>query len=212
MTDCAQARDAVSAARDGEGALDSGVHTHLQVCGSCQIWAQQVDRLTARLRVDAVDTPDVLPQALAAWDAQEGQHDVLRPYRVLLTVAGVASLGLAVAHLADVQAVTAADVHTSRELAAVESALGCGFLLAAWRPDRFILGLAPIVALLATLLAVVAAVDVIGGNTTVLGELVHLPALSGAVVLLFARRLIVRREPAGAPARDRALAGTLARS
>jgi predicted anti-sigma-YlaC factor YlaD len=208
--DCAGARRELSAARDGEQALGEAARRHLAGCGACRVWAARLDRVTARVRVDAVHTPDVLPAALDVWDAEAARDDRMPGRRALLAVAGVACLAVAAGHLAGIAAITAADAHSSRELAAIDAALGVAFLLAAWRPRRFAAGLAPLAAVLALLLVVAATVDVLTGHASLIGEVVHLPSVVGALALLGVWRRAAEPDPAPAAAGRRSRQGAAA--
>jgi anti-sigma factor RsiW len=71
-TDCARAREAVSAQLDGELPeleLDR-LETHLLVCPACTAWAEQVRDVTWRLREAALEEPAgrfVLPRLRRGW-------------------------------------------------------------------------------------------------------------------------------------------------
>jgi predicted anti-sigma-YlaC factor YlaD len=58
-TDCAQARESVSAQLDGELQeleLDR-LETHLRLCPDCAAWAEQVRDVTGRMRDAALEAP-----------------------------------------------------------------------------------------------------------------------------------------------------------
>ena len=71
-TDCARARESVSAQLDGELAefeLDR-LETHLRICPACTAWADEVRNLTLQLREAALEQPAhrfVLPRLRRAW-------------------------------------------------------------------------------------------------------------------------------------------------
>jgi predicted anti-sigma-YlaC factor YlaD len=73
-------------------------------------------------------------------------------------------------------------IHTARHLASFAVALGVGFVVAAWRPDR-VGGLLAISAAVVACLVITSAVDVASGRATIGGELTHAPEVMGLVVL-----------------------------
>ena len=71
-TDCARARESVSAQLDGELAefeLDR-LETHLRICPACAAWADQVRDVTHQLRAATPELPEerfVLPRVGRRW-------------------------------------------------------------------------------------------------------------------------------------------------
>ena len=71
-TDCARARESVSAQLDGElpeQELDR-LETHLLLCPDCSAWAQQVRDVTLQLRESPLEAPAerfVLPRLRRSW-------------------------------------------------------------------------------------------------------------------------------------------------
>jgi anti-sigma factor RsiW len=71
-TDCASAREAISAQLDGElseTGLDR-LETHLRVCPACSAWADDVREFTLQLRDAGLETPlerFILPRLRRSW-------------------------------------------------------------------------------------------------------------------------------------------------
>lgn len=71
-TDCARARESVSAQLDGELPeleLDR-LETHLRICPACAVWAEEVRDITTQLRAASLEEPAerfVLPRLRRSW-------------------------------------------------------------------------------------------------------------------------------------------------
>ncbi len=71
-TDCACARESISAQLDGElpeAELDR-LETHLRLCPACTAWAQEVREFTLQLRDASLETPlerFILPRLRRSW-------------------------------------------------------------------------------------------------------------------------------------------------
>ncbi len=101
----------------------------------------------------------------AAWDIP----------RVALLLSGIAGV------LLDVGVLLGTATHTSRDVAVLHVAMALGLLVAAWHPERYARGLAPVVAIAAVLLFLPATT---GAVTSTAEELSHLPVIVGAAALL----------------------------
>ena len=181
--DCITARRWLSAERDGEALPDPAARAHVDSCDACTAWESTVGTVARRMSVRSAVTPDLTAPALAAWVKNpEPSHPAqARVARVLLAVAGVAGLLLAGATALGVVGPTVA--HSTSDLVAMECALAFGFLLGAWRPDRYTRGLLP-VAVVAGLLTLTTSAGQISSSTAdLLREAAHLPVLLGMLGL-----------------------------
>lgn len=187
MVDCEDVRERVSALRDGEEGDATPLGTHVRDCPPCRAWLDDLDRLTSRYRLGLVRSPDLTAAALAEWDRQShAGASSADGWRWVLAAAGTASILVSATRLiAGLGPLVwgPAHAHHMREIAAVEVALGLGFLLVARRPSRFSAGLVPVCVALVALLATVVAVDILGGHTSWMSELVHVPLALGTVAL-----------------------------
>jgi predicted anti-sigma-YlaC factor YlaD len=71
-TDCASARESISAQLDGElpEAEFDRLETHLRVCPACTAWAEEVRDFTLQLRDASLETPlerFILPRLRRSW-------------------------------------------------------------------------------------------------------------------------------------------------
>ncbi len=73
-------------------------------------------------------------------------------------------------------------VHSAREVASWQVALGAGFLFAAWRPVRAI-GLAPVVGIVALVTVTTAIIDVAGGSVSLASEWSHIVEILGFLLV-----------------------------
>lgn len=173
---CTDARQWLSAFRDGEAMLDGPARAHLDNCSGCTSWEQSLDGLTRRLVVRSASAPDVTAAALVAWAQQPtSTAGELLAGRIALALAGV--VGVVLAALTLVQ--RGVGVHLSQDLAAMEAALAVGFLLAAWRPHRYGRALLPVSAVAGALTLLASTGDVTGTAANLLVEASHLPILLG---------------------------------
>lgn len=189
--DCETVREQVSALRDGEESDVGAADTHVRRCLACRSWLDDLDRVTSRHRLGVVRSPDLTATALREWDRRSDAGGRVRGWRLLLGMAGAASILVSVPRLFTGLGFWVwgeAHAHHVRELAAVELALGLGFVLAAWRPARFSAGLVPVYMVLVAVLGTVVTFDVLAGNTAWLSELVHVPLALGTVVLSVVQR------------------------
>jgi predicted anti-sigma-YlaC factor YlaD len=178
-TTCHAAREWLSAFRDGETLPDEAARTHVDDCRACAAWEGALDAVTRRLVLRPAGSPNLVGPALDAWHATSAapsprQREIAR---LMLVLAGVAGLGLAIATLAG--AMTPDGSHFVRDLVAFEIAVAIGFLLGAWRPDRFSVGLLPVAGVAGLLTLLVSARDVPGAEAAWLAEASHIPVLLG---------------------------------
>lgn len=171
---CGPYREALSARLDGEsGPVGSDeLDRHLAGCASCRTYAAVLTDLHRRVRVaPAEPVPDLTADVLAAVGAPRRVRDL----RAVLALTGIVQLAIAVPLLVS-------GSHATREAAVFELALAIGFLFASWRP-RQAAGLIPVTAAMAVLVLVVAAVDVVAGQATLVAESTHLLQVVGAGML-----------------------------
>lgn len=196
---CSAVRDAVSARFDGEDAPLAGaeVERHLTGCGSCAAFESGLAPLARRTRVvAAAPVPDVTAQVLAAVEADR-LHAPDRRRRELRLLVGLAGLVQVVLAVASLGAVEGASAHLVHELAALQLALGLGFLLAALQPRRAP-GVLPIAVVVVAATLVAAVVDVVLGRVTLVGELTHLAEVVGVAALWLLSRQRTRAAAGGA--------------
>jgi len=200
--DCTDARTAISARLDGQNPLPAtptaAVEAHLRTCSDCREFETATTAMHRRLRLrPAEPVPDLSASIVAAIDpVDDGRIAGLRA-----GLAAVASVQILVALPALVLGEDAGlPAHTARHLGSFAVALGIGFLVAAWRPDR-VGGVLPLTAALVLCLLLTSGVDVaasranalseLGGHATELvglGLLWLLARESGAAALLWPRR------------------------
>jgi predicted anti-sigma-YlaC factor YlaD len=204
--ECDAAREAMSANMDGETSpiAASWLTEHLVGCAGCRAWYQAAIDIRRRTRLTLVPTvPDLTEQihrAIAATetgDAASASASIrtLTIWRSLLAAVAVAQLWFALPILlfARDHDVT---THPAHELGSFDTALACGFLVAAWRP-RLARGMRPLVGVIAALLIVTAVIDLLNHRTTLSDEAPHLLSL-GAFVLMC---LLVRSDSGNSTSR-----------
>lgn len=182
--DCSRIRTAISAWLDGEDTgLDAAtVTSHVASCVRCQAFEREATKIHQAARLGSAPiVPDLTPQILAALGDVERERSPVQALRVALTVIAVVQIGLAAPGLLLGQD-AGLPVHTARHLGAFAIALGVGFFVAAWRPDR-VAGVFPIAAAVVVCLLVSSFIDVAAGNAATAGELSHGPELIGLVGL-----------------------------
>jgi predicted anti-sigma-YlaC factor YlaD len=182
--DCTRARTALSAQLDGEdpglpsGALDA----HLASCGPCRAWHADARALHTRMRVaPAPVVPDLSAGVLAAIGAERSSAPGDRALRVALAVVALVQIGVALPALL-LGEDAGLPVHTARHLGSFAVALGVGFLVAAWRPER-VGGLLPLAAALVACLVLSSVLDVASGRVVATNELTHVTELVGLAAL-----------------------------
>ncbi|MGH8902342.1 MAG: hypothetical protein ACRDYA_11835 [Egibacteraceae bacterium] len=182
---CPTARRWLSALRDGEAAEHPELRAHVQSCTACQRWDATTDALTRRVRVHRAGSPDVAATALRAFQAGQRPRTLSGYARWVLGLAGVAGLVLAaVGFVVSPGAAAQPGVHLGHDVYSFETALALGFLLTAFRPDRYGRGLLPVTATAALLILLPSVTFVAAGHQDLLREVSHIPMLIGLVGLL----------------------------
>jgi predicted anti-sigma-YlaC factor YlaD len=186
---CERCRIALSARLDDEdpGVASAEVHAHLARCAACRVFEGDVDRLHRALRVTpAPQVPDLTPRILAAIDAAHEVRGPDRPlaitahrdaWRACLAIVALVQIALALPALV-LGSDAGLPVHTAHHLGSFAVALGVGFLVVAWRPERAA-GLFPLVVALVACLVLTSVVDIAAGRTAAFGELSHSTELLG---------------------------------
>ena len=160
--DCSDARIAISARLDGEGSQLDGerLAAHLTSCTGCQTYTADIQAAHRRLRLSSAEpVPDLTPQIFAAINAEteDVRDDPRRGPRAGL--AAVAVIQILIALPAMLMGEDAGlPAHTARHLGSFSVALGIGFLVAAWRPER-VGGLLPLTAALVACLFFTSGLD-----------------------------------------------------
>ena len=182
-SDCTTARRWMSAERDGEALPDAAALAHLETCDACAAWETTLSTVTRRMTLRPAQSPDVTGAALAVWaERAERPHATqARVARVLLAIAGLAGVLLAAATATGLVGPTA--THSTTDLVAMESALAVGFLLGAWRPDRYSRGLLPVTVVAGLLTLTTSANQMSSSTADLLREAAHLPVLLGMLGL-----------------------------
>lgn len=188
---CRTVREALSTRIDGEDhpLPDDEVERHLEACEGCTDHLEAVVGLGRRLRVGAaVEVPDLTAPILVALaeDRTAAATGWTGRLRGLVALAGGVQLALAVPALLGV---AGPDVHLGRDLAALQLALGVGFLVAAWQPSRAA-GLLPVAAVVGILTIVTAGTDVVAGTASLTAEAAHLSEVVGVAALWALRRRV----------------------
>jgi len=199
--DCTHARTAISARLDGEdqsSSAASALDAHLRTCADCSAFLASASSLHRRLRVrPAEPVPDLSASIVAAIEpADDGRVAGLRAGLAAVAVVQIL-IALPALILGDDAGLPA---HTARHLGSFAVALGIGFLVAAWRPER-VAGVLPLTAALVLCLLLTSGIDVasaragalseLGGHATELvglGLLWLLARETGASALLWSRR------------------------
>ena len=206
---CAPFREALSALLDGEEtpiALPE-VEGHVASCAGCHAWVDELNTLHRMVRVrEAERVPDLSARIVAAFAPAATSErrrsplaELISAPRWALFVVALTQLLLAAPGLL-LGEDPGATVHVARELGAFDVALAVGFLVAAFQPARA-WGLLPVAAALALVMGGTAAVDLLSGRASTLGEAHHLLDLAGVALLW-----VVAREPLARPLGHRAAA------
>lgn len=188
---CRTVREDVSATADDEATVlpAAEVTRHLDDCAECRRYAQAVGVLDRRVRIGVAEqVPDLTAAVLIslADDRAATQDRRTRDLRGLVALAGLVQLALAMPGLVGL---VGPDLHLGRDLAALQLALGVGFLVAAWQPSRAA-GLLPVAGVVALAALATGMVDVATGAATLAGELTHLTELVGVAALYGLRRRV----------------------
>lgn len=179
--ECHQARRWLSATRDGEAGEDPRAQQHLSSCAACESWSATFDRLTrvARLRAPrpSNDLRGNLERVLGGGLASTGP---LLGARIALWVAAIGSATALVLAALGIFGHTHLGSPEGRDAEAFLLTLTVGYALTAWRPARLAPGFLPVAVLAAVVTATMSAVAMASGETSLAGELTHLPILIGA--------------------------------
>jgi predicted anti-sigma-YlaC factor YlaD len=190
------AREALSAWLDGETSVPgrAEVNAHVTDCSACQSWQESAHRLARREWVKPArpmpdDTARILEAVLDDRAARGGSRGP-GLVRAGLALVAMAQLVIVIPALVLGDAGIGVPPHASRELGAFNLALAVGFAAAALRPTRA-RGMRPLVGAATACLVVLAAVDTVNGETTLLAEVPHLIAVVGLVLL----HIVAERSP-----------------
>lgn len=185
--DCTTAREAISAALDGEapGVAAAELAAHVEACPACRGWRDQVHLLTRRVRLQAA--PRLEPPGRLVGDVlrvaatRRRRASPVAPARLGLVAAGVAQLAISVPALV-LGHDHGAPVHVAHELGSLDAAVGLGFLAAAWRPS-LAAGMRAVMGAAALLLVSTAILDLVAGRTGLGEEAWHLVVVVGCLLL-----------------------------
>lgn len=182
---CPTARRWLSAFRDGEAGEHPELRAHVQSCVACRRWDATADALTRRVRVHRAGSPDVAATALRAFQAEQTRRPLSGYARGALVLAGVAGLVLAAAgFVGSPGAVAEPGLHLGHDVYSFETALALGFLLTAFRPERYGRGLLVVTATAALLTMLPSVAFVAADHRDFVQEMSHIPMLIGLVGLL----------------------------
>lgn len=179
---CELARDALSAAADGElpTAERPTLDAHLAGCPGCCQHAFLIEQLDRRVRVrPAEPVPDLVAAVTArARPARLGRGGWIRPALAWVAIVIFAQSAPALVF----GEATGANTHVARHVGAFGVALAVGLAYAAWRPHRAF-GLLPFTAALVGTVLLSALFDVLDGDRTALAESAHIGELIGLTLL-----------------------------
>lgn len=184
---CQTAREAISALLDDEDPAIPGwvVDDHLHSCAECRGWQAEAHTVTRSARLAAVSTVGVGSDEMVAAVLTRSTPP-RRPTSITLIRAGLVAVGAAqvaiTAPLLLFGRDHAAPQHVAHEVGAFAVALGIGFVVAAWKPERA-RGMQAVVGAAAVLLVVTALLDLFHGRTDVGDEAPHLLAVGGWLLL-----------------------------
>jgi predicted anti-sigma-YlaC factor YlaD len=188
---CAIVRPLISAQMDSE-VLDprevEAVNSHLSSCQVCTAWMDTVSAQRRAQRISAVTVPDLTQPIVHALmdrfdDRALGTRTTPVPMiRVALAVVAGAMIAGATGTM------LMANAHAPRELGGFELALGCGLLLAAWRP-RHASTMSVVGCVAAAVLVLTAIGDTAGGATSGGLEANHFLDILGAFLIVALTRL-----------------------
>jgi predicted anti-sigma-YlaC factor YlaD len=168
--DCTDARNAISARLDGEDSPSAPpvLEAHLRTCAECRAFQTSATSMHRRLRLrPAEPVPDLSASIVAALEpADDGRIAGLRVGLVAVAIVQIL-IALPALILGDDAGLPA---HTARHLGSFAVALGIGFLVAAWRPER-VGGVLPLTAALVLCLLLTSGVDVASARADALSEL-----------------------------------------
>jgi predicted anti-sigma-YlaC factor YlaD len=195
--ECDRCRQILSARLDGEEVADASAQAdaHVGRCPECAAFLARASDLHRLLRVRPADeVPDLAPAILASAPPFRRREE---PSALRLALGGVGIVLVLVALPMLVHDGGAVAVHhLTRELAAFQAALGLGFALVAWQPERAS-GMFPMALAVVAAMTFIAGVDLYHGHAVSLAEAQHVFEFVGVVLL----GLVARAEGGSAPAR-----------
>lgn len=211
--DCNSAREALSAARDGEDPRPDGRGTplvqaageHVRGCGACRSWCEAVERIDRAARMEPAPEPaeDPSPAVLASVRLPRAGRRT-RLLRAGLCATALVQIGLGLAGFVDGIGMSmhgaAAHVsgHVSHELVAFNVAFGVALLVVAARVDRA-RAQVPMLTVFVALLAAVSAADLASGQVGWARLATHVPIVVGLALAVCAARVPVAPAGPGAP-------------
>ena len=190
---CGTVREALSARLDGEASpIPAGtLEAHLRDCADCSRYDLSLGGVHRAVRVsDAEPVPDLTALILAAVQSDETAATRRRRsrakhrLRALVAMAGLVQLVVATPLLFGA---ASAGMHSWRDLAGLQLALGVGFVLTALQPWRAA-GVLPVAAVVAGFAVVTGVLDVVMGIANPVAELSHLSEVGGVTALAALRR------------------------
>jgi predicted anti-sigma-YlaC factor YlaD len=185
---CETAREAVSALLDDEEpeVEPRSLDEHLQTCADCRRWRSAAHEVTRNARLEPA-RPVTVPSDELVAAVLAHSRPPRRPGSVALARAGLVALAAAQTWITVPSLLLGRDHHApehiAHEIGAFAMALAVGFLVAAWRPDRA-RGMRTLVGIVAGLLLVTAALDLIHGRTDFSEEAPHLLTIVGWLLLV----------------------------
>jgi predicted anti-sigma-YlaC factor YlaD len=190
--DCVYCRELLSARLDGEpptpeeerAGITQAIDAHVLTCAGCQAFAEEARVLHRNARIRAAEPVANLTRAIVA-SAPAFRRRRLGSFTAAQIALGCVGLVLLVIALPTMLLHTGGGMaihHTTRELAAFQAALGLGFLVVAWEPQRAA-GVLPMAATLVGAMCMIALVDVGRGQVPSLAEAQHLFELAGLVLV-----------------------------
>lgn len=188
---CDDARRHLGAMRDREALPDPGVEEHLEACPGCQVWLDDVDRMTRAFRLAPASEPRFVDDALAMWDVRSDATSGRQLLgRMMIAVAALGCLVVGVLIAFGSAGHTHTGVTAQREVIILEIALAFGLACAAARPDPFLAGVTPIIAVVGVVNIGVSVINLGSGHSTLVDEIAHVPFIIGLVGAVILRRTL----------------------
>ena len=152
---------------------------HLGRCRDCRVWWTQAGQVNRVLRVRPAEAvPDLATVVLArAHPAATGRRQWVR-----IALATIAATELVLAIPGLIAGDGASSIHDARHLGSFGVAIAVGLLYVAWRPGRAF-GILPIVAALASTMALSSVIDIVNTRATTLGEAHHVLEFAGLILV-----------------------------
>lgn len=197
--ECLDCREAISARLDGEGpaAEAAAIDAHIERCPACRRYRDQAARVTRLTRTRAAEPgPDLVAFVVAAAPRRRTRPAATSAVRAALAVVGIGQLVLATAGIVSAAGHVTGDgmrlegasaAHLAHESSAWNLALAVGFLVTAAGVSR-VAGLVPVIGAFVASLAVLSALDVLGGRVDPSRLATHGLAVIGLALLVLLRR------------------------